>query len=106
MPRGARIVVAGLSRTGGPLALAAPLPSWARHRPLRAGAAPSSLSSAERQVSRTLSIAPRVFSHLPAPPARPDSPAPAPAPGATVTDPALVRRAVKAAALGNAMEWF
>ncbi|MGW0991886.1 glycine betaine/L-proline transporter ProP [Streptomyces sp. NPDC002520] len=26
--------------------------------------------------------------------------------GATVTDPALVRRAVKAAALGNAMEWF
>ncbi|MEU4090309.1 MFS transporter, partial [Streptomyces aureus] len=28
------------------------------------------------------------------------------APGVTVTDPALVRRAVKAAALGNAMEWF
>ncbi|MDT0390414.1 glycine betaine/L-proline transporter ProP [Streptomyces dubilierae] len=28
------------------------------------------------------------------------------APDATVTDPALVRRAVKAAALGNAMEWF
>ncbi|NEY36914.1 glycine betaine/L-proline transporter ProP [Streptomyces sp. PRKS01-65] len=27
-------------------------------------------------------------------------------PPATVTDPALVRRAVKAAALGNAMEWF
>ncbi|MEV5434518.1 glycine betaine/L-proline transporter ProP [Streptomyces sp. NPDC052682] len=27
-------------------------------------------------------------------------------PDATVTDPALVRRAVKAAALGNAMEWF
>jgi MHS family proline/betaine transporter-like MFS transporter len=27
-------------------------------------------------------------------------------PKATVTDPALVRRAVKAAALGNAMEWF
>ncbi|MEU2495010.1 glycine betaine/L-proline transporter ProP [Streptomyces sp. NPDC007883] len=26
--------------------------------------------------------------------------------GATVTDPALVKRAVKAAALGNAMEWF
>jgi MHS family proline/betaine transporter-like MFS transporter len=26
--------------------------------------------------------------------------------GSTVTDPALVRRAVKAAALGNAMEWF
>ncbi|NED00607.1 MFS transporter, partial [Streptomyces sp. SID6648] len=25
---------------------------------------------------------------------------------ATATDPALVRRAVKAAALGNAMEWF
>ena len=24
----------------------------------------------------------------------------------TVTDPALVKRAVKAAALGNAMEWF
>ncbi|AZS87573.1 proline/glycine betaine transporter ProP [Streptomyces griseoviridis] len=33
----------------------------------------------------------------------------APSPGSadvTVTDPALVRRAVKAAALGNAMEWF
>lgn len=28
------------------------------------------------------------------------------APDVTVTDPALVRRAVKAAALGNAMEWF
>src|SRR4051812_509489 len=28
------------------------------------------------------------------------------APEATITDPALVRRAVKAAALGNAMEWF
>ncbi|WP_406837074.1 MFS transporter [Streptomyces sp. AHU1] len=37
--------------------------------------------------------------HTPAP-ARPVSPE------ATVTDPALVRRAVKAAALGNAMEWF
>ncbi|MFF6999070.1 glycine betaine/L-proline transporter ProP [Streptomyces sp. NPDC008313] len=35
----------------------------------------------------------------------PASPAPG-APRATVTDPALVRRAVKAAALGNAMEWF
>ncbi|MER7051429.1 MULTISPECIES: glycine betaine/L-proline transporter ProP [unclassified Streptomyces] len=37
------------------------------------------------------------------------SPPPGSAPGAaspTVTDPALVRRAVKAAALGNAMEWF
>src|SRR5690242_16608211 len=33
-------------------------------------------------------------------PARPGSPE------VTVTDPALVRRAVKAAALGNAMEWF
>ncbi|MFD4260324.1 glycine betaine/L-proline transporter ProP [Streptomyces sp. NPDC058534] len=33
------------------------------------------------------------------------SPSPAGA-GPTVTDPALVRRAVKAAALGNAMEWF
>ncbi|MGP2441265.1 glycine betaine/L-proline transporter ProP [Streptomyces sp. JW3] len=31
---------------------------------------------------------------------------PAPARAATVTDPALVRRAVRAAALGNAMEWF
>ncbi|MEU9386965.1 glycine betaine/L-proline transporter ProP [Streptomyces sp. NPDC048279] len=29
-----------------------------------------------------------------------------PAPAPTVTDPALVKRAVKAAALGNAMEWF
>lgn len=27
-------------------------------------------------------------------------------PDTTVTDPALVKRAVKAAALGNAMEWF
>ncbi|MFJ8145565.1 glycine betaine/L-proline transporter ProP [Streptomyces sp. NPDC096048] len=40
----------------------------------------------------------------------PASPAPASPSGATsaptVTDPALVRRAVKAAALGNAMEWF
>ncbi|MFI9374172.1 glycine betaine/L-proline transporter ProP [Streptomyces parvulus] len=43
------------------------------------------------------------------------SPSPSPSPSAspspagaepTVTDPALVRRAVKAAALGNAMEWF
>ncbi|MEU4143878.1 glycine betaine/L-proline transporter ProP [Streptomyces parvulus] len=37
------------------------------------------------------------------------SPSASPSPGAaepTVTDPALVRRAVKAAALGNAMEWF
>lgn len=34
---------------------------------------------------------------------RPRTPAP---PEATVTDPALVKRAVKAAALGNAMEWF
>ncbi|MFD8196482.1 glycine betaine/L-proline transporter ProP [Streptomyces wuyuanensis] len=32
--------------------------------------------------------------------------APSAAPGPTVTDPALVKRAVKAAALGNAMEWF
>ncbi|MER7185536.1 glycine betaine/L-proline transporter ProP [Streptomyces hyaluromycini] len=30
----------------------------------------------------------------------------APDPAPTVTDPALVKRAVKAAALGNAMEWF
>ncbi|WP_212912067.1 MFS transporter [Streptomyces sp. TS71-3] len=51
-------------------------------------------------------MATRVLSHLPAPPARPDSPSAARAPGATVTDPALVKRAVKAAALGNAMEWF
>ncbi len=34
---------------------------------------------------------------------RPRTPAP---PEAYVTDPALVKRAVKAAALGNAMEWF
>jgi MHS family proline/betaine transporter-like MFS transporter len=34
---------------------------------------------------------------------RPRTPAP---PEVTVTDPALVKRAVKAAALGNAMEWF
>ncbi|MEU9560002.1 glycine betaine/L-proline transporter ProP [Streptomyces fumanus] len=38
-------------------------------------------------------------------PAYPSSRTQAP-PGPTVTDPALVRRAVKAAALGNAMEWF
>ena len=40
----------------------------------------------------------------------PSRTAPAPVPrtagGPTATDPALVRRAVKAAALGNAMEWF
>ncbi|MEU9973522.1 glycine betaine/L-proline transporter ProP [Streptomyces sp. NPDC051014] len=39
----------------------------------------------------------------------PSVPVPGPrkaAPAPTVTDPALVRRAVKAAALGNAMEWF
>ncbi|MGW3727784.1 MFS transporter, partial [Streptomyces sp. NPDC000851] len=34
------------------------------------------------------------------------SPTTAPAADVTVTDPALVKRAVKAAALGNAMEWF
>ncbi|MDL5201321.1 glycine betaine/L-proline transporter ProP [Streptomyces sp. ALI-76-A] len=39
--------------------------------------------------------------------ATPPSPTPDPAPeNVTVTDPALVRRAVRAAALGNAMEWF
>ncbi|GHH84444.1 hypothetical protein GCM10018793_48830 [Streptomyces sulfonofaciens] len=32
------------------------------------------------------------------------APVPGSHPGATVTDPALVRRAVKAVALGNAME--
>ncbi|APY88544.1 glycine betaine/L-proline transporter ProP [Streptomyces alfalfae] len=37
----------------------------------------------------------------PADPAAPDAAA-----GVTVTDPAMVKRAVKAAALGNAMEWF
>ncbi|MGW5039065.1 glycine betaine/L-proline transporter ProP [Streptomyces parvulus] len=51
--------------------------------------------------SRTVTSSP---SPSPSPSA---SPSPSPA-GAepTVTDPALVRRAVKAAALGNAMEWF
>ncbi|MFF2651972.1 glycine betaine/L-proline transporter ProP [Streptomyces sp. NPDC058045] len=39
------------------------------------------------------------------PPAEP-TPGRNSAPKATATDPALVRRAVKAAALGNAMEWF
>ena len=34
------------------------------------------------------------------------SPTPSPAHEVTATDPALVRRAVKAAAVGNAMEWF
>ncbi|MGV9247028.1 glycine betaine/L-proline transporter ProP [Streptomyces sp. NPDC003710] len=42
-------------------------------------------------------VAPPTASAASASPARP---------GPTVTDPALVRRAVKAAALGNAMEWF
>ncbi|GAA3072197.1 glycine betaine/L-proline transporter ProP [Streptomyces glomeratus] len=42
-------------------------------------------------------VAPPTASVASVPPARP---------GPTVTDPALVRRAVKAAALGNAMEWF
>ncbi|MGW8060801.1 glycine betaine/L-proline transporter ProP [Streptomyces ziwulingensis] len=45
----------------------------------------------------------------PAPPPAPSSgsgSASGPGSNATVTDPALVRRAVKAAALGNAMEWF
>ncbi|MGW1597462.1 glycine betaine/L-proline transporter ProP [Streptomyces sp. NPDC002343] len=37
---------------------------------------------------------------------RPTTPRAAKARNVTVTDPALVRRAVKAAALGNAMEWF
>ncbi|MGD1217653.1 MULTISPECIES: glycine betaine/L-proline transporter ProP [Streptomyces] len=41
---------------------------------------------------------------VPAP--RAATPAPAAPPEITVTDPALVKRAVKAAALGNAMEWF
>ncbi|MEU2909287.1 glycine betaine/L-proline transporter ProP [Streptomyces massasporeus] len=39
-------------------------------------------------------------------PASPVKTRKAKAPDPTVTDPALVRRAVKAAALGNAMEWF
>ncbi|MGW6541360.1 glycine betaine/L-proline transporter ProP [Streptomyces massasporeus] len=39
-------------------------------------------------------------------PASPVKTRTAKAPDPTVTDPALVRRAVKAAALGNAMEWF
>ncbi|MEU6098094.1 glycine betaine/L-proline transporter ProP [Streptomyces sp. NPDC047079] len=41
-----------------------------------------------------------------APPTASVAPAYPPQAGPTVTDPALVRRAVKAAALGNAMEWF
>ncbi|GHB07909.1 glycine betaine/L-proline transporter ProP [Streptomyces tendae] len=42
-----------------------------------------------------------------APPSRtPPAPVPRAAGAPTATDPALVRRAVKAAALGNAMEWF
>ncbi|MFF3512868.1 MFS transporter [Streptomyces sp. NPDC002573] len=41
-----------------------------------------------------------------APPTAPVAPVSPARPGPTVTDPALVRRAVKAAALGNAMEWF
>lgn len=36
----------------------------------------------------------------------PETAKPPTSPDVTVTDPALVRRAVKAAALGNAMEWF
>ncbi|MGW2796088.1 MFS transporter [Streptomyces sp. NPDC001269] len=41
-----------------------------------------------------------------APPTAPVAPVSLARPGPTVTDPALVRRAVEAAALGNAMEWF
>ncbi|MFH8937494.1 glycine betaine/L-proline transporter ProP [Streptomyces griseosporeus] len=47
----------------------------------------------------------QVRSVRPAGPVRPVRPVHS-APEPTVTDPALVRRAVKAAALGNAMEWF
>ncbi|MEU1042334.1 glycine betaine/L-proline transporter ProP [Streptomyces sp. NPDC005551] len=46
---------------------------------------------------------PTVSPHAPVASAVPPGPG---RPEVTVTDPALVRRAVKAAALGNAMEWF
>jgi MHS family proline/betaine transporter-like MFS transporter len=60
------------------------------------------LQSTERQASGTLPSA-----TTPAPVlGKAPHEAPSAAPGATVTDPALVKRAVKAAALGNAMEWF
>ncbi|MFD9909808.1 glycine betaine/L-proline transporter ProP [Streptomyces sp. NPDC059063] len=65
------------------------------------------LSSTERQASEPLPTATPVVPSTRAASA-PTGSAPA-EPGAadvTVTDPALVRRAVKAAALGNAMEWF
>lgn len=46
-------------------------------------------------MSSALTVAPRT-----------NAPAKGASPDVTVTDPALVKRAVKAAALGNAMEWF
>ncbi|MFF9620530.1 glycine betaine/L-proline transporter ProP [Streptomyces griseosporeus] len=59
----------------------------------------------ERQASEVLpstAVADRHVRPVPVPePAKPPT-----SPDVTVTDPALVRRAVKAAALGNAMEWF
>ncbi|MFJ9705858.1 glycine betaine/L-proline transporter ProP [Streptomyces sp. NPDC101234] len=54
----------------------------------------------ERQASPVLATAAAVTPSVQIPGPRTASPAP------TVTDPALVKRAVKAAALGNAMEWF
>ncbi len=64
-----------------------------------------SLSSIERQASEPLPNATTVaVSKQQAP--SPAGPGAARAPEPTVTDPALVKRAVKAAALGNAMEWF
>lgn len=55
------------------------------------------MSSFERQASEPLPTAT---------PVAPPSKAAPPVADVTVTDPALVKRAVKAAALGNAMEWF
>ncbi|MFK0153581.1 glycine betaine/L-proline transporter ProP [Streptomyces sp. NPDC090493] len=54
----------------------------------------------ERQASPVLASATAVTPSVKSPRPRPAAAAP------TVTDPALVKRAVKAAALGNAMEWF
>lgn len=54
----------------------------------------------ERQASPVLATATAVTPSVQVPGPRAAAPAP------TVTDPALVKRAVKAAALGNAMEWF
>lgn len=62
------------------------------------------MSPTERQASGTLPPATPIAPRSQAP--HPGASKPAAAASVTVTDPAMVKRAVKAAALGNAMEWF